>query len=97
VKYFFFFFLFLFFCREFQETEPPTRSIHGLVLGPWPIYSRGLSVLDSVGENMLDSPESVGPEKGEAPSRWQGKEQWNEELWQAVLSRCQQLECTKIK
>jgi hypothetical protein len=35
--------------RELPETEPPARRIHGLVRGPWHMYSRSVPCLASVG------------------------------------------------
>ena len=43
--------------RELPETEPPTRSTHGLVRGPWQIYIRGLPDLASVGDDVLNPQE----------------------------------------
>ena len=40
--------------RELPETEPPTRSIHRPVLGPWHKYSRGLPGQALVGEDALN-------------------------------------------
>jgi hypothetical protein len=47
--------------RQLLETEPPTRSKHGLVQGPWHICSRGLHELASVGEDELNPWETCGP------------------------------------
>lgn len=49
--------------RELQETEPPSRSIQGLVKGPWHINIRGLLGLSSMGEDVLNPPEAWGPWK----------------------------------
>lgn len=40
--------------RELSETELPTRSVNGLVRGPWHIYSRDLPALASVGDDELN-------------------------------------------
>jgi hypothetical protein len=39
--------------REFPETEPPTRNIHGLVRGCY-VCSRGVPGLASMGEDALN-------------------------------------------
>jgi len=52
--------------RELWDTEPPTRSIEGLVWSPWHICSRGLLHLTSVGEDVLNPWETWGPrERGD--------------------------------
>jgi hypothetical protein len=44
--------------RELSETELPTRSVNGLVRGPWHIYSRDLPDLASVGEDEFNPGET---------------------------------------
>jgi hypothetical protein len=46
--------------RELPETEPPIRSIHGPVRGPWHKYSRGLPGRPLVGRDALNPQETWG-------------------------------------
>lgn len=68
-------------------TEPPTRSIHRLVPGPWHICSIGLA---SVGEDEPDPQETWGPREGggllggRSTLRGKGEEEWDEELWEGL-------------
>jgi hypothetical protein len=60
--------------RELSDTEPPTRSIHRLVQGPWHICTRGLPGLASVGEDTLNHQKIWGLEEG-------GMAGWGGPLW----------------
>jgi hypothetical protein len=66
--------------------EPPTRSLHCLLQGPWHKYSQGLPGQASVEQDVLNPGEIWGPREGGGrwgchPLRDKGKVKWNEELW----------------
>jgi hypothetical protein len=92
---------------DLLDTEPPTRQHTLADIRPGHIYSRGLSGLASVGENVPNSGETWGPREWGGLAGWRlgdrdillemGEEEWDEELSEDRPGEAQEMKIEKSK